>query len=1097
MGSDGSPNADPSSPSNTLDRALRCDSLGYGDSALVLYSSGFSVDSQFCAARKTATATDSIIRRALDTYLPRIIELDRRQAQLMSEHFAEVAGQVHIPYRTYADLLVFQARCSSRLGEKERALLLADSAYDVLLQKSDTMNTTAPQALNLAASNAIKLGRIPEGIQKVEKLIVIAQHIGDHAHVAEILGSRCGQLVLTDSVIAKNWLQESEAAAQRSGDTLELCRAKFSRGSFHNILGQSQRSLQSQVEGIELCEKWHGIKGNIPGILFSYVIGSSDLMSAHSYLERWNVLRQRYHSAVGEVAYFRASASVALGLGDTRKALVYAERALELAKFARLRENDPGQYLLIAVPLSMCYYNLERYNDVEQLVEPLLNAPDLSGPKMKEVMDGLRNNLGNSKRMLGKCDEAIALHTSITWAASTWWGKFNLYDDYCAKGDTITADSSLRNFIDAQLQAGKPERDLLNRAYRLLALRDYKAGLFTQAVEHCDSALNATFPVGIHHHPEIAISTKGFSPVMLNPLATRAESQFEQWRKTRSEETRKDAIATDNTLRVLMDTLIAVTMDPAQRANLLEVVAASADRSIGLLLPDSTTNTSEDVVDQIFRLITYGRDRSFARAENMKDPELADRVPPQLLEAETVLSAALNQHMARGADDPSETAKELSNIIDSIEAVRGRILDAWPGYSSFAARMRPPGLAATQAKLPPGTLLLVQHVTAHDSTLLTIAVVRDGWSIRRSKFDPNLPTTYRNELVTTGSKGAVMRSAAELKQLTLEPFLTDATDQCVIAPAPAFSGLPFDTFDTINDTQRDQNTAARRFPTIRYINSALDLTIGRQDPSRVGAFAGYAPDYSLVESDDPKDISMKEDRENVLVPLTSNAAEVREASHLLGGKSFVGEDATESKFRTTAPNAEVIHLAMHAVVDKGSPQFNEMIFQPSSLRPDGDTTPLAAFDDGLLHSFELYGVKLKCDLAVLSACETGVGTYQPGEGVMSLARAFRNSGAKNVVTTLWKVDDRATKEIMVKFYEKLAEGMGKADALAEAKRWYRKENTNAPPSEWAAFILIGDNEPVHLKKRSPMRPWMIGGGAVVALAAALARRRRRRAQQAG
>ena len=115
-----------------------------------------------------------------------------------------------------------------------------------------------------------------------------------------------------------------------------------------------------------------------------------------------------------------------------------------------------------------------------------------------------------------------------------------------------------------------------------------------------------------------------------------------------------------------------------------------------------------------------------------------------------------------------------------------------------------------------------------------------------------------------------------------------------------------------------------------------------------------------------------------------------------------------------------------------------------------------------------------------------------GEGVRSLARSFMLAGARSTVSSLWKVDDLATKEIMVKFYEKLADGLGKADALTEAKRWYRKEHPDAPPSKWAAFILIGDNEPVHLIKRSPVRPWMWGAGAVVVvLAAAIAARRRR------
>ncbi|MCB0756888.1 MAG: CHAT domain-containing protein, partial [Flavobacteriales bacterium] len=143
--------------------------------------------------------------------------------------------------------------------------------------------------------------------------------------------------------------------------------------------------------------------------------------------------------------------------------------------------------------------------------------------------------------------------------------------------------------------------------------------------------------------------------------------------------------------------------------------------------------------------------------------------------------------------------------------------------------------------------------------------------------------------------------------------------------------------------------------------------------------------------------------------------------------------------------------------------------------------------------FEIRELDLPAELVVLSACHTGTGARQEGEGTLSLARAFMAAGARNVVMSLWKVDDLATKQIMVKFYEHLAEGLGKADALAEAKRWYRREFPNEPPSKWAAFILVGDNEPVQLRK--PMRPahWAIGLALLGVLGGALWFRSQRKA----
>src|SRR5262249_39319179 len=116
----------------------------------------------------------------------------------------------------------------------------------------------------------------------------------------------------------------------------------------------------------------------------------------------------------------------------------------------------------------------------------------------------------------------------------------------------------------------------------------------------------------------------------------------------------------------------------------------------------------------------------------------------------------------------------------------------------------------------------------------------------------------------------------------------------------------------------------------------------------------------------------------------------------------------------------------------------------------------AESNDGLLRARDIYRLRLRGELVVLSSCQTARGRVLAGEGVQGLAQAFFHAGARSVVASLWDVSDRRTAELMTAFYRHLSRGESKAEALQAAKRDMLGREPRLAPRYWAAFVLLGD-----------------------------------------
>jgi CHAT domain-containing protein len=191
------------------------------------------------------------------------------------------------------------------------------------------------------------------------------------------------------------------------------------------------------------------------------------------------------------------------------------------------------------------------------------------------------------------------------------------------------------------------------------------------------------------------------------------------------------------------------------------------------------------------------------------------------------------------------------------------------------------------------------------------------------------------------------------------------------------------------------------------------------------------------------------------------------------GKYFDKFDASEKNWKKEAPKYGILHFAMHGLLDENEPEFSSLVFSE-----DGNKE-----EDNFLYAYEIKESKLNASLAVLSACETGAGKYQSGEGVVSLGRGFMYAGVPSVVMTLWKLNDQSATELIADFYANLQAGQQKDIALRSAKIKYLEKSNgmSAHPALWACFIQLGDYSVIEIEKAGKFNYYLISGIILLAL----------------
>ena len=299
------------------------------------------------------------------------------------------------------------------------------------------------------------------------------------------------------------------------------------------------------------------------------------------------------------------------------------------------------------------------------------------------------------------------------------------------------------------------------------------------------------------------------------------------------------------------------------------------------------------------------------------------------------------------------------------------------------------------------------------------------------------------------STGQVEEDLSKAAEMLLGPAagLLDPGMRLIIVPDDALFYLPF---ELLGDVLEDHSVSYS--PSASVLALSRKLERGSEAQQELLAMAPFVNDSALGEASRHLGVYSRDGWRPEPLPFTGR--EVRAIGGLFSAEKVsvrLGAEAQEAVLKgPEAKDYRRIHLATYAFANPEFPRRSSVILSQADLGSD---------EDGLLSLYEVFHLKLDADLVVLSACETGLGKLEKGEGMIELTRGFLYAGARSLVVSLWPVNDQSTAILMERFYRNLKEGKPKAEALRLAKLSLR-DDPDMPelhdPFHWAPFILVGE-----------------------------------------
>ena len=908
------------------------------------------------------------------------------------------------------------------LGEIQKALDKFNEALPISRTLGDRRGE-AGTLLNTGFAYRL-LGDMPKALEKYNESLAIARTVGNRKMEATIL-SNLG--------VVYNSIGETQKALEVYNEALPIRRAIGDRqgeavtlnnlGLAYDSIGETQKALEKYNEAMPI-RRAIGDRGGEGTTLNNIGSAYGALGEAQKALEKYNEVLQ-ISQAIGD----RRGEGIALNnIGSAYRALGEPQKALDKFNEALRIRREIGDRGGEAITLSNIGFAYRALGEAQKALEKYNEAlPILQTVGDRNGMAATLNNIGEVYRSLGKTQEAL---------------------------DKFNEALSIRRAIGAR----REESQTLLR----IAQVEQKLGNLILARQSIEQAISIIESI------RSSISGQGLRTSF---LASRQE--FYQ-----------------SYIDVLMQ-MQRQTPNAAFDSLALEVSERARARSLLDLLTESRADIRQGVDGSLLE-----RERSLRRLLNAK--------------AATQFALLNRKHTPAQAE---AAAKEIASLTTEYEELRAQIRARSPRYAALT-QPQPLVLAEIQQQvLDPDTLLL-EYSLGEDASYLFVVTqtsITSHQLPKRAEIEAATRRVY--ELLTApqpqpGDTEAKRQArikdagagywtqAAALSRMLLGPVASQlGKKRLAIVADGALQYIPFAALPAPspgNDEGRNSGAEPQplfvdheivSLPSASTLATLRRETAGRKpvekslavladpvftdDDTRVRRDVGNAGGKEKTRSAGSEETNIsfmqmtRSGREMEVIDADAGFGRLlstrREAAAILAlvpeRERMQALDFEAS--RTTALRPElgeyrIVHFATHGLLNNIHPELSGIVL---SLVDEAGHQ-----QDGFLRLQDIYNLKLPAELVVLSACQTGLGKEIKGEGLIGLTRGFMYAGAPRVIASLWKVDDRATSELMKRFYQGLLgpEALRPAGALRQAQLSIWKQKQWREPYYWAAFLLQGE-----------------------------------------